>query len=281
MNNILDLTKENIQQVVDASMQQVVVVMFWANQSPEAMSTLANIEQIAQAQSGRFVLAKVDCETQMEIAQYFRIQQLPTILVLKQGQPVDGLAGPQTTEQLATMLEQHLPPLWQLQLAQAKQLLANDDATAASELLKQALIASDDAQIKLVLADAQLSLNDIAQAEMLLSQIGLADQDGYYQNLKAKLALALEAADTPEIRELQQQYDAAPDNLDVMIALAKALHQARRDDEALALLFAPLTKDISAHNGQVKAAFLEVVTALGQGSVLANQYRRKLYSLLY
>lgn len=281
MNNILDLTKENIQQVVDASMQQVIVVMFWANQSPEAMSTLANIEQIAQAQSGRFVLAKVDCETQMEIAQYFRIQQLPTILVLKQGQPVDGLAGPQTPEQLATMLEQHLPPLWQLQLAQAKQLLANDDATAASELLKQALIASDDAQIKLVLADAQLSLNDIAQAEMLLSQIGLADQDGYYQNLKAKLALALEAADTPEIRELQQQFDAAPDNLDVMIALAKALHQARRDDEALALLFAPLTKDISAHNGQVKAAFLEVVTALGQGSVLANQYRRKLYSLLY
>lgn len=30
MDNILDLTKDNIQQVVDASMQQIVVLVFWA-----------------------------------------------------------------------------------------------------------------------------------------------------------------------------------------------------------------------------------------------------------
>ncbi|MGS0726098.1 tetratricopeptide repeat protein, partial [Shewanella sp. 0m-11] len=75
--------------------------------------------------------------------------------------------------------------------------------------------------------------------------------------------------------------DNAPDNLALAVELAKALHQAGRNDEALALLFAPLQKDVSALDGKVKGLFLEILTALGQGNSLANQYRRKLYTLLY
>jgi len=67
----------------------------------------------------------------------------------------------------------------------------------------------------------------------------------------------------------------------LLLELSKALHAAHRDDEALDLLFGVLSKDLGAENGTVKQVFMEVLTALGQGNPIANQYRRKLYTLLY
>lgn len=282
MENILDLTKQNIQDVVNASMEQVVVLAFWAQQQADSLDTVRQLEQLNQ---GRFILARVNCETEMEIASYFRIQALPTILVLSKGQPVDGLAGPQEAAALSAMLEKHLPPAWQLKLDAAREILAAEpDQAALAEaisLLLQAQAEHHSDDIALALADAYLQSHDLPAAKAMLATVGLAGQDSFYQNLMAKLHLAEEAADTPEIRDLQEKFAANPDDIALRIALAKALNQAHRDEEALELLFELLRRDLSAGNGDVKQAFLELLTAMGQGSVLANQFRRRLYSLLY
>ncbi len=47
MDNILDLTKDNIQQVVDASMQQLVVMVFWAQPQPQSVAMVQTLEQLA------------------------------------------------------------------------------------------------------------------------------------------------------------------------------------------------------------------------------------------
>ncbi|MCL1037711.1 tetratricopeptide repeat protein [Shewanella submarina] len=282
METIVNLTKENIQDVVNASMEKVVVLAFWAQQQPESLSVTALLEQMCQ---GRYILAKVNCETEMEIVSYFRIQSLPTIMVLSKGQPVDGVVGPQDAASLTAMLEKHLPAAWELKLNEARQILAEQpDAQAltnAISLLIEAQQEKPGDDISLALADAYLQNHDLVAAKAQLESVGLAGQDSFYQNLMAKLQLAEEAADTPEIRDLQQKFEAQPENLQVRQALAKALHQARRDEEALELLFEVLQKDLSAGNGEVKQAFLDILTAIGQGNALANQYRRKLYSLLY
>lgn len=287
MEHILSLTKDNIQQVVDTSMQQIVVLAFWAQPQEESVAMLRTLEQIATQNTGRFVLAKVDCEAELEIANYFRIQSLPTTLVLDKGQPVDGFAGVQDSAQVMAMLDKYLPPMWQLQLAQAKELLAlsqvsAEDLATATVLLKEAHLGSNQAgEVSLVLADVYLMLGELTLAQAMLDKVGLADQDGYYQSLKAKLMLAFDAADTPEIRDLQQKFEQNPSNLVLLLDLSKALHAAHRDDEALALLFEVLRQDLSAENGAVKQTFMEILTALGQGNAVASQYRRKLYTLLY
>ncbi|NRB24331.1 tetratricopeptide repeat protein [Shewanella sp.] len=281
METVLDLTKENIQQIVDASAEQIVVLCFWSNQSPESIALSQTLASMAHKQAGRFVLAKIDCDSEMEIANYFQIKNLPTTLVLSEGKPIDGFSGVQEERQITEMLDKHLPAQWQLKLNQAKALLVDEDVQAALHLLRDAYSESPNAEIALVYADAELMAGDFSLAADLLDSVGLADQDGYYQTLKAKLALALDAADTPEIRQLQQACDAEPDNVSLLLDLVKGLHQAKRDEEALALLFAPLSEDISIENGDAKKLFLEILTALGQGHQLANQYRRKLYSLLY
>jgi len=55
----------------------------------------------------------------------------------------------------------------------------------------------------------------------------------------------------------------------------------KRDEEALSLLWSWLSKNLNALDGDMKKTFMDILTALGQGHPLANQYRKKLYSLLY
>jgi len=82
-----------------------------------------------------------------------------------------------------------------------------------------------------------------------------------------------------EISQLQEEFDKDPDNIPKMLSFAMALHQARRSHEALVILFAHLSKDVDVENGEVKGLYLQILTGLGQGSALANEYRRKLYDL--
>ncbi|WP_076409127.1 tetratricopeptide repeat protein [Shewanella sp. UCD-KL12] len=281
MDTVITLTKENIQQVVDTSMENVVVLCFWSKQSPESTGLTQTLTTMANQHLGRFILAMVDCDQEMEIANYFQIQNLPTTLVLSEGKPIDGFAGVQDEAQIAEMLDKHLPAQWQLKLNQAKALLLENDHASALHVLKEAYGESPNAEVALVYADAQLMAGQLVLAQELLDSIGLADQDSYYQTLKAKLTLAIDAADTPEIRELQLAVNNDPDNIPQLLSLVKALHQANRNEEALPLLFSPLSQDLSLENGEAKQLFLEILTALGQGDQLANQYRRKLYSLLY
>jgi putative thioredoxin len=236
---------------------------------------------MANVHEGRFVLAKVNCDTQMEIANYFQIQSLPTTLVLREGKPIDGFAGVQELTHIEALFEQHLPQVWQMQLARAKALLVADDAEQALPLLVEAYQVNSQAEVALVYADALLMLDHINQAKVLLDGIGLADQDSYYQSLKAKLSLALDAADTPEIRELLESVEANPEELTLLISLGKALNAAKRNEEALEKLYGVLRIDLAAHHGEVKQLFMEILTAMGQSDPVANQYRRKLYSLLY
>jgi putative thioredoxin len=288
MEHIISLTKENIQQVVDASMEKVVVLTFFAQQKPESIQMLQTLEQLATVQAGRFILASVDCEVEMEIAQYFQIESLPTTLILDKGRPIDGFAGVQDAVSVASLLDKHLPALWlqafdgvKAQLAQAEPLTQEALTLLVAQLKEIAVQADNMAEVRLVLADVYLQLGALADAKPLIEGIGLADQDSYYQNLKAKLALAEDAADTPEIRQLQQQLEETPGDIILSIDLAKALNKAQRNEEALACLFSFLQKDLNAGDGKVKQMFLEIMTAMGQGNALANQYRRKLYTLLY
>ncbi len=281
MDTVLDLTKDNIQQVVDASMKQVIVLTFWSQQNPDSVALVQTLKQMAVSEYGRFSLAKVNCDAEMEIANYFQIQALPTTLILREGKPIDGFAGVKEQVEIQALLESHLPQLWEMNLNEAKTFLANGDAEKALPLVKEAYHENQQAEVALVYADALLSLGQLEQTRVLLDGIGLADQDSYYQSLQAKFSLAVDAADTPEIRQLQISSESNPEDFDLLIALCKAFNAAKRDEEALEKLYCVLVKDISAHNGEVKQLFMEILTAMGQGNPVANKYRRQLYSLLY
>ncbi|WP_283669440.1 co-chaperone YbbN [Shigella sonnei] len=136
-------------------------------------------------------------------------------------------------------------------------------------------------EIGLLLAETLIALNRSEDAEAVLKTIPLQDQDTRYQGMVAQIELLKQAADTPEIQQLQQQVAENPEDAALATQLALQLHQVGRNEEALELLFGHLRKDLTAADGQTRKTFQEILAALGTGDALASKYRRQLYALLY
>ncbi|MEW6998481.1 tetratricopeptide repeat protein [Colwelliaceae bacterium BS250] len=279
--NIINITPENFQQVIlEQSKTTLVLVAFWAEQIPESMELRDKLAKAVTGQGQHIILALVDCQTQQAIAQQFGIQSLPTAVLVKDGQPTDGVTGPQTDETIATFLDKHLPKAEDNLLMQALQLLEEAKAAQALILLQQAYaITSERTDIRLALSDAYLQLGKIVEAEDLLAQVTMIDQDSYYQSLMAKLELAQAASNSPEIQALELQLQSDGDNVELNRNLAVQYSQVSRQEEALQLLYALVLKDNGDNDS--KKLLLDILAGLPDGDKLITSYRRKLFSLMY
>tara|TARA_R110001592_G_scaffold339392_2_gene627116 strand:+ start:147 stop:1007 length:861 start_codon:yes stop_codon:yes gene_type:complete len=279
--NAIEITLENFQQIIlEESKSKLVLVDFWAAQVPESLELKDKLAIGLQGFEQYILYATVDCQTQQQIAQQFGIQGLPTAILVKDGQPLDGLTGPQDDDNIKEFLANHLPKEEDLLLIQAQKLLANNNINDAFTVINSAYqLNSERADIKLMMADVYLQTGKISEAESLLTTILMVDQDSHYQALIAKLELASQAADSPEIKALEAQLVDDVDNIALQHQLVAQYSQVNRHEEALTLLFRLMQKDSS--DAASKDLYLDVLKALPDGDPLANKFRRKLYTLMY
>nr|MBA2815300.1 Protease [Candidatus Pantoea persica] len=145
----------------------------------------------------------------------------------------------------------------------------------ALPLLKEAWQLSRQAsEIGFLLAEVLIILNRSDEAEEVLAKVPQQDQDTRYQSLMAQIDLLKQAADTPEIQQLQAQLEIDPANAELAAKLALQLHQVGRSKEALELLLGFLKRDLNAADGQVRKMLQEILAALGTGDALTARYRR-------
>lgn len=282
---IVDITLENAQAyLIDESFQRPVVVDFWADWCAPCKNLMPILEKLATEYAGAFLLAKInadDPQTQMIGAQ-FGVRSLPTVMIMKDGQPVDGFAGALPELQVREVLAKYLPKPWEVPLSQAQQLMADEKFSEALPLLRDAYEQSGQlASINLLIAQCYLELNRVEPAEDILANIKLADQDALFEQLKARLDLIRQAAKTPELAALETAHQQAPDDLQVRYQLALQYHQESVHRPALEQLFFVLQKDRGFAEGEARKVFNAILASLGKGDPLAIEFQRKLFTLLY
>jgi putative thioredoxin len=278
--NIKPVTIENVRELLELSFSQPVLFYFYSERSPACLNLGPVLQRIAQSYPEALTLAVVDCDQEQQLAAHFGVRSVPTVLFIKEGQPVDGFAGEEPEQAILQRLSAFLPKPEDQLLQQAMPLLEQQNWTEAYPLLKQANeLASERVDIRLQLALVQVELGQLEAAEKALSTILMADQDALYHSVKARLELAQQAADSPEIKALEQALATDPDNKELQQQLAVQYHQVQRSAEALALLFEILKQDLNF--GEAKKLYLDILATLPKGEPLASSYRRKLYSLLY
>lgn len=282
VQNSINITEANLSQVLEQSVATPVLFYFWSDRSQHCQQLTPVLESLAAQYNGQFILAKVDCDAEQMVASQFGLRAIPTVYLFQNGQPVDGFQGPQPEEAIRALLDKVLPREEELKAQQAMQLMDEGKHAEALPLLKEARqLAAQNSEIGLLLAENLIALNRQDEAEAVLKTIPLQDQDTRYQGLVAQIELLKQAADTPEIQQLQKQVAENPDDAQLATQLALQLHQVGRNEEALELLFGHLRKDLGAADGQARKILQEILAALGTGDALASKYRRQLYSLLY
>lgn len=281
LKNVVDITMDNFQQILlDKSKETLVVVQFWADWCEVCKQLTPNLQSVAAKYTDDLILARVNCDEQQQIAMQFGVKSLPTVAIMKDGQPIDGFAGLQSEAEILTLVEKYLPQEQDAFYAQGNELAKAGNWVDAYPLFRKAF-ELEQSRIEFMFAfiNVSIELGKLDDAETLLASIQMINQDSSYQQLTAKLDLAKNAAESPEIINLQTELANAPDSLEIKQQLALAFSQANRNEEALELLYTVLTSDLGF--GDAKKFYLDIIANLPAADPLAGNYRRKLYTLLY
>src|SRR6476619_6309237 len=108
---MIDVTLENFEtEVIATSMTQPVLVDFWAPWCGPCKVIGPILEKLEAEYAGRFKLVKIDSDQEQQLAAAFGIRSIPTVILMVNGQPVDGFMGAQPEGQVRQLLDKHLPP---------------------------------------------------------------------------------------------------------------------------------------------------------------------------
>jgi len=101
------VTDQTFQEKVLGS-SQLVVVDVWATWCGPCKMLAPELEQIAAQYAGRVIVAKVNVDDNDGIANRYKVEALPTLLFIRNGQIVERVLGYKTRGQIAAILDRLL-----------------------------------------------------------------------------------------------------------------------------------------------------------------------------
>jgi len=280
---VFDVTAETFEQdVIQKSRSVPVLVDFWATWCGPCKSLGPILQKMAEEYGGGFVLAKVDVDREQELASYFQIRSVPTVMLLKDAQVVDGFPGALPEGQIRQFLDKH----------GVSSLAGDDDRTgteaeaidpaAAVEKLRAAVAAeSGKPELKLDLAEALIDAGNIAEARELIEALPAnLGADARAGRALSRVRLHETAAAAPALPDLEQRVDADPDDHAARHQFGVRLVLEGDAERGLEQLLELLRRDRSYADGLPRQALVDAFNAVDDAD-LVRATRRRMTALLF
>ena len=283
---IFDATTATFDQaVIENSFHKPVLVDFWAEWCAPCKALMPLLAQIAESYQGELLLAKVDCEAEQDVVARFGIRSLPTVVLFKDGQPVDGFAGAKPESEIRALLEPHVqmpPPAEADPLEQAQALFAEGRISEAEAVLV-ALLGEDNtnAAALILYARCLAERGELGEAQAVLDAVKSDAHKAALAGAKAQITFLRQAADLPDTADLKARLAQNPQDDEAAYQLAVQQLARQQYDAALEGLLKLFIRNRSYNEGLPHKTLLQVFELLGNDHPLVTVYRRKLFAALY
>lgn len=271
------------QDVILKSKDVPILVDFWASWCEPCKALGPILEKLAAEFNGGFLLAKVDVDKEQQLAGYFQVKSIPTVMLLKNSQIVDGFPGALPENQLREFLKHHeivakesAPEVVE---EQAPEVI---DPEAEVSNLRAAIQAEPEkAELKLDLMLALLKTGGYVEAEKILDGLpaNLATDDRAIK-AKARLAFATVLKDAPPTSILEQAIASNPDDCRARHYLGVHYLLEDKAEAGLEQFLEMLKRNKTFEEGLPRKALIDAFRII-EDQDLVGQYRRKMASLLF
>lgn len=245
----LDVTDATVQsEVLERSLNTLVVVVFWADQAPESLQARDLLQRLAHADGGAWTLAKADVQYNQQLAAALQLQALPAVVVIDGGRPVDLLQGPQTEQSLRQLIAKHAQPAG-----------ADPELVAAENHMAEGNLDAAEAAFDKYLKNNPGS----SEAESGLAQVRLVRRAGALPEDAVGIA------------------DADPDNVDAALAAADLQMLSGQAEEAYERLIKQIARLVGDERERVRKRLVQLFSIAGPDDEVVTKARRKLSSVLF
>ncbi|TNE74810.1 MAG: thioredoxin [Gammaproteobacteria bacterium] len=281
---IFEATMDNFQQqVMDASANTPILVDVWAEWCAPCKQLMPLLEKLADEYQGAFLLAKVNADEQQQLTASLGVRSLPTVILVKDGQAVDGFNGALPEGEIRQVLDKHVEAPQEDPYEKAHRLWNDGDTEGALAVLSE-MNQKDPENLKVLIDLAQLKaeMGDLETAEQVLNSLPPEEKMQHQaKQLAARVKFLKQSAELTPQAELEEMLAQDPNNPDALHQLALHFVLQENNADAMELLIRLMRADSKYKDEVAKTTLLELFDKLGNSNPDVRTYRRKLYALMH
>jgi len=277
--HVFDATVASFElEVLQKSLTTPVLVDFWAPWCGPCQSLGPILERVVNDYAGSVLLAKVDTDKEPQLAQAFGIRSLPTVMMFKDGQPVDGFMGLKKESEIRALIERHAGPAPALEAEPNVELVDPNERLEALQLKISA--EPEKHELKQELAQLLVRFQQADEADAVLDALPEKfREEKATLRLRQQIALLRSVNDSPSEPELLAQLNQNPDDHRARHQLATLLLLAGAEENALDLYLELLKRDRNFDEGLARRSLIAAFDLIEDPELVAT-YRRRMASLL-
>ncbi len=283
-NNIIDVNEADFNtSVVEASVEKLIVVDFWAPWCGPCKQLTPILEKVAKISTDKITLVKINIDENQQIAAQLRIQSIPTVYAFKDKQIVNAFQGVIPEKQVIEFIEKSLGSNLTEDFTEFYDQINTAISENKFEETKDVLlefIAKNSNEVKAInfYLECLIGLKEFDEVSNFVESLDekIQDSEEVKQTLK-KLEIIKSNLSGPNIDDLLSELEKKPNDISLIIDVADKYFSQSDYESSFNLLLENYKRD----KNKIKDKMVEFFGVLGNSNEHTVQYRKKLSQQMF